>query len=734
MKRILTFWMATLLLPICAEASTTLIARGDIWKFLDSGTDQGTSWRTMAFNDLSWTTGTAPLGFGDSHIVTTVNGGPSTNRYPTVYFRKKFVIGDAAAFSGFALNVLRDDGAVIYLNGTEVARTNMPAGSIAYSTWASSGISGAGETTYYALAPGSNPLVSGTNLVAVEVHQVNATSSDLGFDMDLIAAESGGSGVLLRGPYLQCATPTSIVIRWRTSQSVIGVAKIGASPGSLGRELAESVATTEHEVAIGGLSPATTYYYSVGSAVDTLAGGDTNHRFTTPPLAGATVDARIWVLGDSGTGDANQAAVRDAFYSFTGARMPDLWLMLGDNAYDAGTDAEYQTTLFNVYGAMLRTSPVWPALGNHDTAQATAFIDTYPYFDIFTLPKSGEAGGVPSGTEHYYSFDYAQIHFICLDSMTADRSPSGAMATWLQADLASTTARWIIAYWHHPPYTKGSHNSDSETGLIEMRENFLPILEAGGVDLVLCGHSHSYERSYLLDGHYGLSPSLTSAMILDGGDGRISGSGAYIKPLTGPRDHFGAVYAVAGSSGKTSGGALNHPAMFVSLNQLGSMVLDVSGTQLNATFLRENGSTPDSFTILKRGAADSDGDGIPDEYEMTYGLNRKDSGDALLDQDRDGTSNLGEFVLGLNAKLPDRYAWSISPDPATGGITIAFQTQAGRNYQVLWSEDLLAWYPGSEVIPGTGVSSSWTDTGTRTPAPPAISPARFYRVQVSVSF
>ncbi len=133
-----------------------------------------------------------------------------------------------------------------------------------------------------------------------------------------------------------------------------------------------------------------------------------------------------------------------------------------------------------------------------------------------------------------------------------------------------------------------------------MRTNFLPILEAGGVDLVLCGHSHCYERSYLLDGHYGLSGTLTAAMKKNAGDGRPAGNGAYIKPLTGVRSHFGAVYAVAGSAGKISGGTLNHPAHFISMNNLGSLVLDVNGTRLDATFIRENSSIPDTFTIIKQ--------------------------------------------------------------------------------------------------------------------------------------
>jgi len=183
----------------------------------------------------------------------------------------------------------------------------------------------------------------------------------------------------------------------------------------------------------------------------------------------------------------------------------------------------------NGYGALLRRTCVWPTIGNHDTAQAMSWA-SIPYYNMFSLPSAGQAGGMASGTPDYYSFDYGNIHLICLDSMRAsDRARTSAMAVWLRADLAATAAKWIIAYWHHPPYSKGSHDSDAEAELREMRENYLPILEAGGVDLVLGGHSHSYERSFLLNGHYGLSSTLTGAMKKDPGKRAVRRHGAYSK-------------------------------------------------------------------------------------------------------------------------------------------------------------------------------------------------------------
>lgn len=412
-------------------------------------------------------------------------------------------------------------------------------------------------------------------------------------------APNADAASVTRGPYLQSGTAMSVIVRWRTDVATDSRVSHGAAPGNLTSFVDNLTSTTEHEIKIENLLPDTIYYYAVGTTAGILAGNDATHFFLTAPMTGTPKPTRIWVLGDSGTANASAAAVRNAYYAFTGSRHTDLWLMLGDNAYTDGTDSEYQAAVFNMYPTMLRKSVLWPTLGNHDGHSADSGTQSGPYYDIFTLPRNGEAGGTASGTEAYYSFDYGNVHWIVLDSFGSDRSPFGPMMTWLQADLATTTQDWIIAYWHHPPYSKGSHDSDSEGGLRDMRENALPVLEAGGVDLVLSGHSHSYERSFLLDGHYGTSTTLQPSMILDGGDGRPTGNGAYQKPVLGPVAHEGAVYTVAGSSGKTSGGTLDHPAMFISLDVLGSVVLDLDGNRLDAIFLDSTGAIRDTFTLLK---------------------------------------------------------------------------------------------------------------------------------------
>jgi hypothetical protein len=363
--------------------------------------------------------------------------------------------------------------------------------------------------------------------------------------------------------------------------------------------VSDATMTTEHEVLISGLSPGTTYYYSVGTTTAILAGNTVDHLFVTSPPAGTPIPTRIWVLGDSGTAGSGQRATRFTYLKYTGNTPTNLWLMLGDNAYNSGFDNEYQTALFDVYPMLLRKSVLWPALGNHDTNGSETPPPNLPFHNNFTLPVNAEAGGLASGTEDYYSFDYGNIHFICIDSMSSGRTPGSPIITWLQNDLASTLQPWIIAYWHHPPYSKGSHNSDTEDELIEMRQNILPILEAGGVDLVLTGHSHSYERSFLINGHYGLSTTFTDSMKKNGGDGRADGNGVYTKSTYGPVPQEGTVYVVAGNGGQLGGGLFNHPAMFNSQNVLGSIILDINANRLDAKFLKSNGTIGDYFTIVK---------------------------------------------------------------------------------------------------------------------------------------
>ena len=399
---------------------------------------------------------------------------------------------------------------------------------------------------------------------------------------------------LERGAYLQNGSMDAMTVRWRTKSPTDSVVRYGETRENLNHSATMIGQSTEHEVRLTGLTPGTKYFYSIGTTQGPIAGNASYFFITHPASAKRT---RVWVIGDSGTGNADQRRVRDAYRDFTGSTHTDLWLMLGDNAYDAGTDSEYTRNLFAIYPAMLRNSVLWATLGNHDAKNSSSSTQQGPYYSQFTFPKNGGSGGVPSGTEAYYSFDYGNIHFVCLDSADSDRAADGPMAKWADKDLRANTKDWTIVFFHHPPYSKGSHDSDTESELIAMRENFTPLLEARGVDLVLCGHSHGYERSKFIDGHQGPSSTFRKSMVLQTGSGK--GAGAYTKPSLGPQPHAGTVYTVAGCSGKLEGGPHDHPAMWVSEETFGSLVLDIDGNQLTSTFIDDTGKKRDSFSILK---------------------------------------------------------------------------------------------------------------------------------------
>ena len=124
-----------------------------------------------------------------------VSYGPSSfNKYITTYFRKSFTVANPAVYTALALQLLRDDGAVVYLNGTEVARSNMPSTTISYTTRASTTITASGETTYNNYTPALSLLVTGTNVIAVEIHQVNPSSPDISFNLGLTATSTTTCG------------------------------------------------------------------------------------------------------------------------------------------------------------------------------------------------------------------------------------------------------------------------------------------------------------------------------------------------------------------------------------------------------------------------------------------------------------------------------------------------------------------------------------------------------------
>ncbi|MEA3373612.1 MAG: metallophosphoesterase family protein, partial [Campylobacterota bacterium] len=300
-----------------------------------------------------------------------------------------------------------------------------------------------------------------------------------------------------RQPYLQKQTQESVVVKWQTPNDEKGCVLYGEQDFS--KKRCEEKATRYHRIELNGLQKATAYLYKVEA--ESLKIDNSDRRFTTLS-DDESMRQRIWVLGDSGNYNEGQQEVRKAMQSYLDGENIDTWLMLGDNAYRSGSQEQFNKGLFNAYPETLKKNALWSVIGNHDARR-------WAYYDIFEFPVDGEAGGVASGSEKYFAFNNGNVHFVMLDSQTEDRGADSDMAKWLKKDLSANKKLWTIVAFHHPPYSKGSHDSDSyydsRGRMVQMRENILPVLEQYDVDLVLTGHSHVYERSLLSHRHYGYS-------------------------------------------------------------------------------------------------------------------------------------------------------------------------------------------------------------------------------------
>lgn len=440
------------------------------------------------------------------------------------------------------------------------------------------------------------------------------------------------AAVVTRGPYLQSAGTDRMTVCWRTDVATTEVLEFGLDPVSEMTTITKPGNNTDHEITITGLQPGTRYYYRLkgtpasGTAINV---GGPQHWFRTAPSGAAPT--RVWVVGDSGYPNHYATNAYNAYMARTAAEgaSTDAFLMLGDNAYDIGSDSQYQNPVFERHAVLLRNTPIWSAFGNHDSYTSTQpnYTGPVPYDSIFRFPTGGECGGFPSGSERYYSFNHGNIHFISLDTNSFDISqdvPGGTygMVDWLLDDLKACDKDWIIAIMHQGPYSKGSHNSDTEAELVRTRSHVIPLLENHGVDLVLCGHSHSYERSGFTDGHYGSSPTWNPATMRPwpGNGSEVGGvnpagdfiqsstmaGGAYQKPATIPRT--GAVYAVAGGSSSVqfwqggSSALVNpypHSVHLVNLLAIGSLIVEVDGHRLHGRYIGETGLVRDDFTIVK---------------------------------------------------------------------------------------------------------------------------------------
>jgi acid phosphatase type 7 len=266
------------------------------------------------------------------------------------------------------------------------------------------------------------------------------------------------------GPYLQQLTPTGVAIVWQTYDAATTALRFGAAAGPLPVLERNAELVRRHVVPVAGLQPGTEYRYQWES--DGKLGAVASFR--TPPAGPDSFS--FAVIGDFGIGTP---AARANLRRLSADPAVDLAITTGDNAQIYGTEDEYRRFVLGPLRDLIATKPFWPSVGNHD------YYNLQNYLRFFAMPNGGL----------HYSFTYGGVLFVALDSNRFDRR----QRAWLRATLRASPARCKVAYFHHPLWSSGRGYRGHARHL--RRARFVPILQRGGVDLVLNGHMQNYERS-----------------------------------------------------------------------------------------------------------------------------------------------------------------------------------------------------------------------------------------------
>ncbi len=329
------------------------------------------------------------------------------------------------------------------------------------------------------------------------------------------------------GPLLQIVGPDELTVVWRATDwngPILGgevrwndandrrLTRGNSAAGSAGGYLAASIDARTAPVAPGDALRRAAFTYELrnpgwfgGSRVVARQKG------VRRPAAPGT-PFRFLAFGDSGNGSNTQRALarimRDA--------RPDLVIHVGDLVYPNGDARDYPRNFFEPYREMIVRVPFMPSLGNHDVATGRGG----PFLDVFALPRNGPAGVEP---ERNYWFDFGDARYVALDTNRAEAGgavPESDMrdrvAPWLRGVLTDCGRRWKFVFCHHPPYSNSTHGPQEQA---YMRDLFVPVFDACGVDVVFAGHNHLYERTHPLRAGTRAPPGRGTVYIVTGAGG-----------------------------------------------------------------------------------------------------------------------------------------------------------------------------------------------------------------------
>ncbi|NOY10270.1 MAG: hypothetical protein GXP33_15660 [Spirochaetes bacterium] len=311
----------------------------------------------------------------------------------------------------------------------------------------------------------------------------SGTAPDGGTTTLWIGDIAAAGNVLIRNPYLQNVTQTGVDVMWGSSAPG-GTLYWGSLPGNYTNSVSGTVFAANapddniYTAAISGLSPGETVYYYVSSGGVVVGRDDPSYYATAAPSGNASF--RFIAYGDT----RNDPVVHARVISKMHLHNPDIVIHTGDIAQN-GQVWQYDTYYFTPAAPLIKNTPVFTTLGNHDLRWSGS---TREYRELYSLPTNSV-----DGTEAYYSFDYGSVHFVSLNTALLpdgyirgyrDTVRAAGMTAWLKGDLAATKKPWKVVFFHRPAY------------LSDVDAAFRKIFEDNGVNLVFSGHIHTYDSHY----------------------------------------------------------------------------------------------------------------------------------------------------------------------------------------------------------------------------------------------
>lgn len=671
-----------------------LVGVGDVWRYQAAVEGVPEIWRRPEFDDQEWRTGES--GFGISTWGENTLFGDLLRGEGSILFRKSFQVEDPAGIRSLTLRCDWQGGFVAYLNGVEIARRNLPGlpgtpvslgaqASVRYSGWAED----------IPVAEFQALLRRGTNVLAIQAHPHELGLMDVVLVPELLAN-------FTRGPYLQNVQQERATVIWRTPTPQPGRVEYGLD------DAFESVAGAQTSLAaqaveLSGLLPGRRYSYRVRTGTDDVHALSPVYSFRTLPAGG---DLDFAVFGDSGSGSAAQFQVARQLAQ----SRPSLVVHLGDVVYPNFAAGRADTRCLSVYRDLFRTTPFFATWGNHDL-----YAGPEPFLEVFRQPTNSTpaADHLVEGTrpEFYFSFDAGDAHFAVLfwpySSQYYMREECPQLR-WLEGDLAASAKPWKFLMVHHPVNTSGAHRFDDYNrnqifDRLEVADRLLPLAAKYGVQMILSGHDHNFERFHPVQGTHTV----------------VSGGGGIILYGLSLRDPNSAVF--------------DSRWHFTSFRLKGDMLrmvaVDTHGVAFDALEFRRSAAE----------SGDTDGDGLGGAAELALGTRPDDP-----DTDGDGLPDGWEFLRGSDPKGPDpkpaglRFAEFLAgPIPRPSAELAGFATSGG-GVELRWLQ-----IPGFRAVieGGDQAEGDWEVLGpheadggaeakTQVLNLPANSSQRFFRVRL----